>query len=100
MKQTAKTIMIIFVIAMIYSQNGRVIAQSSISSKSTGWLVGRVIDHCEASISSAQILIESDGNSLEITSDEAGYYQIKLPPGIYRISAKAKGWIPFKRASF
>ncbi|MEW6737587.1 MAG: carboxypeptidase-like regulatory domain-containing protein [Acidobacteriota bacterium] len=65
-----------------------------------GKLKGRTISLYGGSVPSASVTLESGERKWEIATDEVGDYEIEVPPGIYRISAKAKGWIASPRAAF
>ncbi len=56
----------------------------------TGTLEGRIMDQSGAGIPTAAIYV--DGFKMSSVSDEQGYYQIALNPGLHRVDASKEGF--------
>lgn len=61
----------------------------------TGKITGKIIDPTEKPIPHALVWAESNiGVYKETLSDSLGNYVLKVPPGVYRVGAEAKGFEP------
>jgi hypothetical protein len=95
MKAFVITALSMFVLSLSTISN-----QASIGLQITGKLRGRTLDITGAVIPNAPIAIEGDSIKHEIKSNHLGRYEIELPPGQYRISARISGFQEFLRAPF
>jgi hypothetical protein len=60
----------------------------------TGTLSGLILDHGQARIPAAKILVEGKGLRRTLTSGDDGSYTIELPDGKYRVSVARNGFYP------
>ena len=67
-------------------------AQSVGSLQSKGRLSGAVVDIHAARVAKAKINIKRDDFQLEVTCDDDGAYEIDLPVGTYKLTARADGF--------
>lgn len=70
-----------------------------IQTQNTGTLKGRVVEVAGMPIPKVQITTQSSTDSFKVTSNEVGFYEIRVPAGTYQISSeKLPGFAATKRA--
>lgn len=67
--------------------------------KGSGKIFGSVLDPNGASIPNALVMVEDDQTSYKARADDVGEYEIRVPPGIYRITAEIYPYYQFRRAA-
>lgn len=68
--------------------------------QSSGQVVGTVFDPYEAVVPVATITFTKGKLKMRTTTNESGAYRVELPAGIYRVTVKRQGFLPYRRASF
>ena len=63
----------------------------------TGTLSGLILDHGQARVPAARILVEAKGFRRTLTSGDDGSYTIELPDGKYRVSVTRDGFYPLRK---
>ena len=95
-----KTFLVVTCLLIILAPLGEIRGSTARSAgPQTGRILGVVLDRNDARVAGATVIIEG-GPKLdfkrELKSGEAGEFEIKLPPGVYRITVEANGFHRFE----
>jgi hypothetical protein len=67
---------------------------------STGRVIGRVYDPNDAVFTGVDVIITDGKTEYHLKTSSEGIYKAELPEGIYRVTVKGRGLLPFRRAAF
>jgi hypothetical protein len=63
-----------------------------------GWLTGKLTDDRERPIDGTHIVVMGRKVKYELVTNDQGNYEVRLPPGVYRILVRARpGFAAYKR---
>ena len=71
-------------------------ASAAQTAAANGVVKGTIFDPNRAVIASARVVIKSDAERREVSTDEEGAYAAALPDGTYTLTASARGFCPLR----